>query len=155
MAKKYFKFLSEGPPIKAEQCTTAQPDKVQCKIPLGGDIDGTFHNVMIMSGSNKDLDDQANENIGKILEMTKEEANIVGQKIVPPDSTYIAESITLERYISKKFEEDGTALAENETLDVVLKAKPFDIDKEDVEFTEEIKVKLKEAKVEEEIIKET
>jgi hypothetical protein len=23
MAKKYFKFLSEGPPIRPEQCTTA------------------------------------------------------------------------------------------------------------------------------------
>lgn len=151
MAKKYFKFLSEGPPIRPEQCTTAQSDKIKSKIPLSGSIDGTYHNLMVMVGSDKDLDDWASENVGKIEEVTKKEIDGVGKIILPPDSTIeVVETTLIEAFIKEKELIDGKTIdKETKDIKIILIAPTFDIDIEELIFTKQYDIKEKEKKVEE------
>jgi len=106
---------------------------------------------MVMVGSDKDLDDWASENVGKIEEVTKKEIDGVGKIILPPDSTIeVVETTLIEAFIKEKELIDGKTIdKETKDIKIILIAPTFDIDIEELIFTKQYDIKEKEKKVEE------
>ncbi len=114
MSKRYIIFKSLGSPIRGDQCTTAWPSTISCTIPLSGELGEYYYNIMVMNGPNNDIESWLNENVGKVTEVTKEEADELGQQIVPPGTERVIsephvlgkESQEPKTYIAAKFDVD-------------------------------------------------
>ena len=119
MAKIYCHFSCSGDPTDEKKCTTRWPETITCNIPLGGKINNTYYNIMVLDGPQKDIDDWVKENKGKIVVITKAEADSLGQQILPPDTE-----------IGDIYEEDR----------IKKKVEPFNVDV-DVVLTTAVKTK--------------
>jgi len=89
---KYVKFISNNDPIDPSQCTTRWPESVACNIPISGTIEGSFINLMIMDGTESEINNWISVNIGKVIELTKDEANSLGQELISPGTEITVES---------------------------------------------------------------
>lgn len=95
MAKLYVKFTSiGGPPVEASKCTTRWPDSIACSIPISGQVESDHINLMIMTGDELDILDWIAENEGKVEQLTKEEAEALGQLLVVPGTERIERDMT-------------------------------------------------------------
>ena len=84
MAKNYVSFSCVGVPTDPSKCTTRWPEDVTCSIPIGGEVEGTFYNLMIMeSVSNNSITAWLAANAGKVEQIDKSQADALGQAIVP------------------------------------------------------------------------
>ena len=81
MAKSYVSFSCVGEPTDPSKCTTRWPEDVTCSIPIGGMVEGTFYNLMIMNGN---ITAWLAANVGKVEQIDKSQADALGQAIVPP-----------------------------------------------------------------------
>jgi hypothetical protein len=87
MAKKYIEFKCVGGnPVLASQCTTAWPSDIQCSIPISGTINGDYYNLMVMDGDESNINNWVSDNNDKVTIITKEQADTLGQQIVPPNT---------------------------------------------------------------------
>lgn len=84
MSKVFYKFECEGQPDTPEKCTTRWPETISCLIPIDGVIADKYTNIMILDGPDEDILTWVGENTGKISALTIEEANTLGQTIIPP-----------------------------------------------------------------------
>lgn len=80
---RFFKFVSNGFPVNQDQCTTVWPDSISCNIPMAGMVGSDYINIMVMDGDNTSIANWANENVGKIFEMTLNETNALGLQMCP------------------------------------------------------------------------
>jgi|SRR5208283_236288 len=79
----YVQFTSVGLPTLSDQCTTIWPDSISCNVPISGMVSGNFINLMVMIGVQADIEAWIAANLGKVTEITEDQANILGQTIVP------------------------------------------------------------------------
>lgn len=87
MAKKYIEFKCVGGnPVLASQCTTAWPSDIQCSIPISGTINGDYYNLMVMDGDESNINNWVSDNNDKVTIITKEQADMRGQQIIPPNT---------------------------------------------------------------------
>ena len=84
MAVVYVKFFCQGNPTNPNQCTTPWDKTIKCSIPINGIHEGIYYNLMVMEGDENLIKQWVNENVGKVQIMTKDEANQLGQLLVPP-----------------------------------------------------------------------
>jgi len=96
----YVIFESEGQPTTNQQTTTRWGDDIIASIPLSGEIDGIYYNLMKMEGS---ISNWLAENESKVRKVTKAEINELGQRLVP-------EGTTIE-YVIPETGEQKTAIA--------------------------------------------
>lgn len=132
---KYYKFESNGTPTSSEQCTTQQSNKIKCDIPIGGEVGTKFYNLMVMDGEEADLNGQANENIGKITELTEEEANQLGQLIIPPGTEMVVQERDPKTIKSEDLVDPSEAEFIEERSTKTLIAGTFNV-REKLQFTE-------------------
>ncbi len=106
----YIVFSCEGNPTDATKCTTRWDSDISCTIPISGMIDGIYYNLMIMDGDEAKINKWVNENTGKVQIITKEQANQLGQTLVPPGTEIVrdddleGESVT---YVAGEFDVDN------------------------------------------------
>ena len=109
--KKYIVFSAEGgPPIRGDQCTTAWPTSISCTIPMSGTVESTFYNIMVMEGDEAEINNWLAENAGKVQEVTKAQADELGQTIVPPGTEREEEDMenpeAKKTYVAGEFDAD-------------------------------------------------
>jgi len=80
---KYVRFQSNNELVLSHDCTTRWSDSVGCNIPMSGIYNGQYTNLMIMTGDESIIDAWLADNAGKVVEITEEEGNLIGQAIVP------------------------------------------------------------------------
>lgn len=83
---KYIKFQSDD-------CTTRWSDEIGCNIPMSGLYEEKYTNLMIMTGDEAIIDAWLAENVGKVIEITEEEGDAIGQTIVPEGTTTVQQSV--------------------------------------------------------------
>jgi hypothetical protein len=87
MSKFYIKFKCVGGnPTQANQCTTEWASGIKCSIPMSGIVDNDFYNLMIMEGNASEINTWVNINSDKVSFITKEQADVLGQQIIPPNT---------------------------------------------------------------------
>jgi len=79
--------MSASQTVLSENCTTRWPDTVGCHIPMSGQYTEKYTNLMIMTGNEQEIQDWLSENVGKVVELTEEEATGIGQTMVPEGTT--------------------------------------------------------------------
>ena len=108
--KKYIVFSAEGSPIRGDQCTTVWPASISCTIPISGTVEGTFYNIMVMEGDEAEINNWLAENAGKVQEVTKAQADELGQAIVPPGTEREEEDVenpqAKKTYVAGEFDAD-------------------------------------------------
>lgn len=87
MATVYVKFQSDNDVVLSDDCTTRWPDEIGCSIPMSGLYDDKYTNLMIMTGDEAVIDEWLAENIGKVVEITEEDGDAIGQVMVPEGTT--------------------------------------------------------------------
>ncbi len=111
MMKTYIDFFCEGVPNISSKCTTVWPNNVTCQIILSGSIENIFHNIMVFEMDDEHLlDNWISENSDKVLKMTKEDINILGQQILPPGTEILQRNLNIN------------------DPDIILIAQEFDVD---------------------------
>ena len=89
----YVKFQSKNDVIQSSDCTTRWPNEICCNIPMSGIYEGKYTNLMIMTGDETIIDKWLADNVGKVVKITEEEGDIIGQTIVPEGTKNIQETI--------------------------------------------------------------
>jgi len=110
VATVYVKFSCQGSPTDSSKCTTRWDETIKCSIPICGTHEDMYYNLMVMEGDENLIKQWVNENTGKVEIITKDQANQLGQLLVPPgtERTGITrweqeEPVT---YIATKFDVD-------------------------------------------------
>lgn len=93
MAVVYVKFQSDNEVVLSHDCTTRWPDDIGCNIPMSGIYDGKYTNLMIMTGDEAEIDAWLAENPGKVIEITEEEGDAIGQTIIPEGTTSTQQTV--------------------------------------------------------------
>jgi hypothetical protein len=111
MAIKYVSFSCEGSPIDSSKCTTRWDDSIKCSIPISGVYEDVFYNLMIMEGDEGLINQWVNGNSGKVQVISKEQANQLGQAIVPPGTERVEDMRIGEgepvTYVATEFDVDN------------------------------------------------
>jgi len=93
MATVYVKFQSDNDVVQSDDCTTRWPNEISCNIPMSGIYEEKYTNLMIMTGDEAIIDEWLADNVGKVVEMTEEEGDTIGQTMVPEGTTSVQETI--------------------------------------------------------------
>lgn len=89
MSTIYVKFQSNNELVQSDDCTTRWSDNISCNIPMSGIYEGRYTNLMIMTGDETEINNWLSENIGKVIEITEKDGNLIGQAIVPEGTTSV------------------------------------------------------------------
>ncbi len=93
MSTIYVKFQSNNELVRSDNCTTRWADSISCNIPMSGIYEGKYTNLMIMEGDETEINNWLAENVGKVIEITEEEGDAIGQTIVPEGTTTVQQSV--------------------------------------------------------------
>ena len=111
MARIYVQFeCIGGVPVESNKCTTRWPEGVLCNIPVSGMVGEDYYNLMVMTGDEATILQWVEDNSEKVKVLTKEEADELGQSIVPPGSEYTSAGVldsTQNTYRAGTFDVDN------------------------------------------------
>jgi len=89
MSTIYVQFTSSSDTVLSKDCTTRWADSIGCHIPMCGQYTEKYTNLMVMTGDEQEIQDWLSENIGKVVEITEEEGDAIGQLICPEGTTTV------------------------------------------------------------------
>ena len=91
MATIYVKFQAQDTDglVHSTDCTTRWPDSVSCSIPMSGVYGEKYTNLMKMTGDEIEIRNWISTNSGKVIELTEEECNTIGQEMIPEGTTSV------------------------------------------------------------------
>lgn len=91
MSTIYVKFQSDSDTVLSNNCTTRWSNLILCNIPISGIHEDKYTNLMVMTGDEELIRGWISENSTKVVELSEEEGNTIGQEISPEGTTIIIE----------------------------------------------------------------
>lgn len=89
----YAKFQSENDKVLSKDCTTRWSDNIKCNIPMSGIYENKYTNLMILDGDEQLINSWLADNVGKVVEITEEDGDIIGQTMVPEGTTTVQQNV--------------------------------------------------------------